>query len=403
MTPVVVVAGPPSAGVSGVAAALAARLPEADVREGRDTAGGRVRVAVLVVSAVAPMTESDCDVLGTAARGADAVVAVVTKIDAHRRWREVLAADRAVLAQRIEDVPWVGVAAAPPVGAPNLADLVAEVRRALDGGRPNVGAGRFAELRATRAALDRERRALAQPTARLRAGLHRERSGIGLAVRERCAGLRTHWRAAAAELPRRGMRAFERRVLADADAALAELDRMAVARVRALADELAVPAAGGGAGGAAPGWTAPPAGRTPSRRAERGLTLALGAGFGLGIAVAAGRVLQLAAPPVVATAVGAVAGLVLTVWLVATRELLHDRAAQDRWVCEVAGSLRAHADDLVARRLLDAELHLVAEVEKRRAERVVELSRRAGAVDAELRMLTPENTSRELGVSESFL
>ena len=64
----------------------------------------------------------------------DLVVGVVAKIDAHRNWRDVLAADRAQLAARApryQHVPWVGAAAAPDLGEPRLDELVGVLRQRL--------------------------------------------------------------------------------------------------------------------------------------------------------------------------------------------------------------------------------------------------------------------------------
>ena len=87
-----------------------------------------------MVSAIAPLTESDCALVDLAANYTDLVVGVVSKIDAHRNWREVLAADRALLAARApryQQVPWVGAAAAPDLGEPRLDELVGLLRQRL--------------------------------------------------------------------------------------------------------------------------------------------------------------------------------------------------------------------------------------------------------------------------------
>ena len=83
----------------------------------------------------------------------------------------------------------------------------------------------------------------------------------------------------------------------------------------------------------------------------------LGVGFGLGIALASSRLLAGLAPglAVAGMAAGAVAGLALVVWVVRVRGLLHDRALLDRWVTEVASTLRWHGEATVAERLLFAE------------------------------------------------
>src|SRR6202012_1291312 len=125
------VPGPWLAGVPGVVAALSERLPKQKFVESADLEAGEAPVVVVfVVAAAATLTESDCALLDAAAAETDAVIGVVSKIDVHRNWEEVLAADREVLgshASRYRDVPWVGVAAAPESGEPRVDDLVAAV------------------------------------------------------------------------------------------------------------------------------------------------------------------------------------------------------------------------------------------------------------------------------------
>ena len=144
----VLVAGPWLAGTSSVVAALRDRLPECSVLEADELAAGEAPVAVVfVVSATAPLTESDCALLDVVAADTDAVIGVVSKIDVHRTWREVLDADRALLTERAArygDVVWVGAAAAPDLGPPVVDDLVATLtarspmRRWID----EIGCGR---------------------------------------------------------------------------------------------------------------------------------------------------------------------------------------------------------------------------------------------------------------------
>lgn len=71
--------GPGLAGVSGVRAALAERLPQRRFVETAELGPGDAPVAVVfVVSAATALTESDCVLLDTAAEHTDAVVAVVS-------------------------------------------------------------------------------------------------------------------------------------------------------------------------------------------------------------------------------------------------------------------------------------------------------------------------------------
>ena len=89
---------------------------------------------VFVVSALALLTESDCALIDLAADYTDLIVGVVSKIDAHRNWRDVLAADRVLLAARApryQHVQWVGAAAAPDLGEPMLDELVGLLRQRL--------------------------------------------------------------------------------------------------------------------------------------------------------------------------------------------------------------------------------------------------------------------------------
>ncbi|MDT5192333.1 MAG: hypothetical protein QOI28_4584, partial [Mycobacterium sp.] len=134
---VIAVVGPPSAGASSLAAAVAERLPDHTVVE---ALGPTTPDAVVIVaSAVAPLADSDVDLIERAAAGTDLVIAAVSKIDAHRGWREVLTADRALVARRDEryrQVPWVGVAAAPDLGEPDVDELVDTLRACL--ARPDL-------------------------------------------------------------------------------------------------------------------------------------------------------------------------------------------------------------------------------------------------------------------------
>ncbi len=130
---VVLVSGPWLAGTTGVIAALRERLPQHTFVEPAELRPGAAPVAVVfVVSATAPLTESDCALLDAAAADTDAVIGVVTKIDVHRTWRDVLDADRRIAAAhapRYAGMPWVGAAAAPDLGAPVVDDLVGAVEQ----------------------------------------------------------------------------------------------------------------------------------------------------------------------------------------------------------------------------------------------------------------------------------
>jgi hypothetical protein len=73
---------------------------------------------------------------------------------------------------------------------------------------------------------------------------------------------------------------------------------------------------------------------------------------------------------------------------VITRALLQERALFDRWVTEVVTTLRWHGEELVASRLLAAELGFAAGLAARDEAESADLSERVGAIDAQLRTLS---------------
>ncbi|BBZ26195.1 hypothetical protein MMAD_04900 [Mycolicibacterium madagascariense] len=334
MTPVVLVVGPSRAGVGGVVAALRTRLPDVEVVEGPPP---RAPDAVLaVVSAAAPMTRSQWADVERASAGSGLLVGVVAKIDAHRQWRDVVAANRDG-AERWGSrtaIPWVGAAAAPVLGDADVDELVRVLRAGL--ARPPIA-------RAVRAAVS-----ASDVLARTRLRLVRS-------VRDGASALRTELRAAAATVPPGGAQAFEVQVRARVEVFLKTVDRDVADAVGEAAAELgcgdrvAVPR------GHACRLEPSDAGRpTSSRRLEARLAAVLGLGFGVGTALAVGRLVAGWAPGVSTAGLvaGAVMGLALGVWVVRTRRLLHDRAVLDRWVADVAGTVRWHAEARVAEWLL---------------------------------------------------
>lgn len=235
---VVVVTGPWLAGTTSVVAALRERLPQYSFVEPAELGPGEApAVVVFVASATAPLTDSDCALLDAAAADTDSVIGVVSKIDVHRTWRDVLDANRTVLtghAARYADMAWVGAAAAPDLGAAVVDDLVTLVGDTL--AEPTLArrnrlrawenrlrtlAGRFereaqgtgrearlAALREQRAAalhqrqLDKTERAIA-----LRSQIQQARIQLSYFARNRCTSVRTELQEDAASITRRQRRA----------------------------------------------------------------------------------------------------------------------------------------------------------------------------------------------------
>ena len=217
---VVLVTGPWMAGVSAVADALRDRLPQHKFVESADLGPGEVPTAVVfVVSAAANLTPSDCALLDAATEHTDAVVGVVSKIDVHLNWRDIVAANRDSLgahAPRHGRTPWVGAAALPDLGDADVDDLVATVSAQLDDpdlprrnrlrawesrlqrmarrvDREAEGSGRRARVEALReersTALQQRRQAKSERTITLRGQIQQSRVTLSHSARNRCAAI----------------------------------------------------------------------------------------------------------------------------------------------------------------------------------------------------------------------
>lgn len=420
---VVLVIGPWLSGATGVAAALRERIPERIFVEAGELAPGEAPVAVVfVVSAVAVMTESDCALIDSAVADTDLVIGAVSKIDVQRKWRDVLAADRDMLAThagRYHDMPWVGVAAAPDLGDPRVEELVTVVRRGLaDPGlvrrnRLRAWESRLASAsrrydqevdgagRRARVATLRERRSTAVRQQRLtkseriialRSQIQQARVQLSYFARNRCSSVRAELQEDAAGMTRRKLPEFEGYLRSRVDDVVAEVNEGVARHLADVAYELGLPAAGLVNRSSPPPPPEPARPELPgpplkSRRLETRLTLLLGAGFGLGVALTLSRLFAGLAPglTVVGTVACVLVGLAVTVWVVGTRGLLHDRAVLDRWVSEVAVSLRSVVDQLVASRVLAAESMLTADLSDRDEAEAAVVAEQVGAIDTELR------------------
>lgn len=413
----VLVTGPWLAGVSAVVAALRERMPEYTFIESADLTLGHVPTAVVfVVSAAAELTGSDCALLESAAADTDVVVGVVAKIDMHRQWRELMVANRDTLAAHIpryRHVRWVGVAAAPERGEPAVDDLVTALREHLadsDIARRNrlrswesrlqavarryncdaEGAGRqarVAALREQRSTAVRQRRlSKSERTIALRSQTQQARVQLSYFARNRCSSVRSELQEDVADLSRRKLGGFESYARARIGEVVTEVNEGCSKHLDEVSQVLGLSEYSQPAPAALPQIDIP---EVPlrSRRLETRLMMLLGAGFGLGLALTLSRLLADVAPGLtVAGVVACVAiGLAVTVWVVGTRGLLHDRAVVDRWVGEATTSLRAMAEQLVATRVLAAESLLSSALSEQNEEDTAQVSDQVNAIDRELR------------------
>ncbi|QLL07902.1 hypothetical protein [Mycobacterium vicinigordonae] len=416
---VVLVAGPWLAGVTAVATALRQRLPQHNFVESTELEPGAApKAVVFVVSAAAPLTDSDCSLLDAAAENTDVVVAVVAKIDVHYAWRDVLADDEAKLARhapRYARVPWVGAAAAPEVGPPQVDDLIAAVQGQLadsDTARRNRlrawesrlqkaaqrfdrdadGAGRRARVDSLReersAALRQRRQSRSERSIMLRGQIQQARVQLSYFARNRCSSVRTELQEDIAGLPRRAMAGFEaevrRRLEGVAGEVAAGVDSDLVEVARHVGVPLELPAA-------ERPTVSLPAAQLKSRRLETRLLMVFGVAFGLGVALTLSRVVAGLAPRLhpglmAAGIAGCAAlGLAMAAWVVHIRTLLGDRAALDRWVGEATSSLRSVLEQTVASRVVVAESLLSTEVTAHDEVENARVNDKVSRIDGELR------------------
>ncbi|WP_102141439.1 hypothetical protein [Mycobacterium hubeiense] len=412
---VVLVTGPWLAGTTSLIAALRERMPEHTFVESEELGPADAPAAVVfVLSAIAPVTESDCALVDLAANHTDLVIGAVAKIDTHRGWRDVLAADQAILAERAPryaHMPWVGVAAAPEAGKPQLDELVELLSARLndpDTKRRNrlrawetrletvmaryradgSGADREARVTALRKRRDdilRGRRlSKSERTIALRSQIQQARVQLSYFARNRCTSVRSELQEDVSGLSRRRIGRFEKYVRSRADEVVAEVDEGITKHLGDVARELGLTAPAATSAVQRPEIPAPP---LKSRRLETRLMMVLGAGFGLGVALAVSRLFAGVAPglTIAGLVAGGVVGLVLTVWVVGIRGLLHDRAVLDRWVTDVTTTLRSSTEQLVATRVLAAEASLTSELAALDERESATAAERIAEIDAELR------------------
>ena len=341
----ILVTGPPLSGVTGVSRGLRNRLGgECRVVE-RLGPGERAAAVVFVVSAAAPMTDSDAEFLAAAADPA-AAVAVVSKIDVHRTWPKVLQANRT----RCPQVAWEPVAAAPQVGPPKLNRLVDAVHTVL-AGPSRAGPSRAGPFRAGPS----ESKSRATQALALRSGIQQSRVRLAGRARTECADLRNELRREAAGVTRGGVDEFCSGARRRAVGAAAELDATLTAALSSLAAGAGLPADAVSAGPSAAADSYLP--RFARPELESRLSVLLSAGFGLGVTLTVGRSLADLAPAWASAILAGclVTGVVLTGWMIRTRRLLTERTALDRWVTELTAALRTAMDDRLLTRLLAAE------------------------------------------------
>lgn len=421
---VVLVTGPWLAGVTAVVGALRERLSQYKFVESTDLGPGDAPIAVVfVVSAASQLAGSDCALLDAAAEHTDVVVGVVSKIDVHRNWRDVLAANRDILAAhapRYHRVPWVGAAARPDLGEPDVDDLtqtvaahladpdiprrnrlrawesrLQTVARRFD--RDAEGAGRRARVDGLReersTALRQRRQSKTERTITLRGQVQQARVQLSYFARNRCSSVRGELQEDAAGLSRREMAGFEAYARGRVDEVVSEVSEGTAAHLADVAQVLGVPAALPAFHNAEEKLPAVDVAPPPlkSRRQETWLLMLLGAAFGAGVALTLSRLVggmtsRLSPALAAAGAAGCVViGLAVAFVVIHIRGLLRDRALLDRWAGEVTSSLQSVVEELVATRVLVAESLLSTALVARDEAENAHVAEQVSAIDSELR------------------
>lgn len=375
----VLVIGPALSGATSLARVLRDRFPERRFVE-RLPAGEGPTAIVFVVSATAPVVASDCHLLDSAAAVTDLMIGVVSKIDVHRGWRDVLKKNRNTLDAHFEcrrRVHWVGASAAPDLGEPDVEALVETITSVLFDG----DLARRNELRASQSwlmRLERERAdalnalgaerdavvrarrlARSEQSIALRTEVQQSRVHLLDFARGGCVSTRATLRNTLVATPRCDLAAFPHW-------AAAMLADLAVDVVREADRRVGINGPGLNGLGTDSGVPRSPIGEvtfdtcpTPPRpsRQEAWLATLIGAGFGIGLALTIWRLLAGIAPDwSLECGVGcAGTGLALAIWTIRARRLIHDRGVLDRWVGDVVDRARTALEGWVSRRMLEVD------------------------------------------------
>ncbi|MFI0464782.1 dynamin family protein [Saccharopolyspora sp. 5N102] len=392
---------------------------------------------LFVVDASAPFTRGELEFLQKVAERVETVVFALAKTDQHRGWRQVLEADRKLLAEhapRFADMPIFPVSArmqelAEKAPSEQAADMlreksgIVELRTELErliGGRAamlgeantmralstvlrelvaklsaekralTVGEDEAESLRARRDELSTARRSSTRGwQVKLRGEIQRTRVETSHEVARQVREVQNWFRRAIdsadrnqlAELPRHvdaALQMASTRVAATLSARLAAVAEQSLKELFS-AEELDVIRSQFARGAQAPIALRPPDKRPPT--AEDKLLVFMGVSGGLGVGRAAAMPLAglgIAALNPVVLPVTIVLGLGAGWWMARTRKHAADKQHLKQWLTEAIADARSALDQLVAEQLIEAEQQLSLALDDA-------LTRRIEAIEGELR------------------
>jgi hypothetical protein len=411
--------------------------------------------ALVLADAAAPLGAEELDALARAAGRVDTVVFALTRTEAHRGWRTVLEADRALVAEhvpRLAGAPWFPVSAhlarragtaTPETGEAlrrrsglaalqrELHRLVARRRRmlaeanalrllaagldgvaaradatrsALRGPADGVGdlARRRDELLAARAALRRDHHT------RWRADLAAARVAAADDLAARVRALATAMRGRIDDADRAGLAAIPRELAGEVETLAAAVVEGLGTRLRGLvASTLAdlVPAgelpslrvADLGVTDVAEAGLVPP---PRTRPAEDRLLVVAGASGGLGLSRLA--LLPLLAVPIAPVALGAALvpvsvglGLGAAGWVARARRLAADRAHLRQWTAEALAEVRGDLDRVLADALITTEREVTLALDAALEHRARDLDDALAAAERAVRHAGADRTAAD--------
>lgn len=429
---------------------------------GLDAAHGEIALAaareatalLFVLDASAPLTRPELDFLVAVSGSVDLVLFAVTKTDAYRGWRQVVADDRALLRQHLPRFASAEILPVSPrlfeqavaVGPGELAgtlrtesgiiplQLALQTRvaakaavlheaNALRATRTQLAAlhgrvlaeraavdpepGRAEQLRAARERLSQSRRQDGRAwQLQLRAEMSRARIDSMHDVQRELREQLQFWRTWIDRADAGGLQRLPGEVDAVVHALSLRTTERVVVRLRQVADrvlrELFSPAelddlyAGLARASAAAGPVLAPEGR--GGNVDDKLLMVTGASMGF----AAGRsiaflpaLLGMGAVPVVGWVLAPISlgvGAVVAGWMVRSRRLMADRQHHKQWVTDALAEVRAALESEVAARFVDAEQALTLALDDAIARRVDQLDREIKQVDEALRVDAAERT-----------
>ncbi|MGL4306628.1 MAG: hypothetical protein ACRCSF_10785 [Mycobacteriaceae bacterium] len=436
-----VIAGNRLSGVSSLAQFLVKNIGNLEIIEESALSEGQIPTSVVfVVDSASPLGRADLEILERAAGSVSAVFCVLTKIDIHQNWRTILERNKQLLASHapgFSHVRWFAVSSklaqiaisetsgksAVVAQASGMSELVTALEGVVIDDEIAYRSYQYHQLRtqvdsaievlktATANAVNESQ--IADLTAR-KNFLLRRRSGKG---NEQSSLLRNEIQLARVELvhyarnrirsvsgearedisqaQRKDLRGFTVAVRANSFALIQEIDSEVTRRVVEIGGKVLGQA--GESGKSARVSTVPevPEPEAGKRNIEDTLVVVLGASGGIGL----GKVLStpFSAVPgleIATLPASLVLGAGVAIWMIRARRLIAQRTRLARWAADTYADIRAHVEQDVLARLLEAEAALGNSLIHISEQRGRYVAQEIAEIDAQLRVVSGEKVQK---------